>query len=451
MKKIISLTVYLYITSIFCFAQCAFVPADNTTNGKICPSGSSPDIAFDNNEVAHIVLKDTKLYVKKNNGTGWSNLGNGPVTNNTSVSQPVIKFDKLGVPYVAFRSTGNKAEVWKFNGSTWSLLGSAGFSAGQVAYLSLAIDQNNTPYVVFLDGANSNKATAMKFDGSNWVIVGNAGFSNAGTSFSRIAIDKNNVPYVIFKDGSCNPNGPTVVKFDGNSWVTVGSSCISGTSSGDTPDIAIDTNNIPYIVYQKDWTLQRAVCQKFNGSIWEDVGLNGISTNKITYTKIGFNGNNDPFITYSDKTDLDSKATVKKFDGVNWVTIGNEGFSLTRSASLNLGVSKGGTLYIGYSYSVNTDTLAGGYAYKYNCVTNIDKLQFSDKIVYPNPTNDFFTIDISILSEIVITNTLGQIIYNEKLNAGKHNLNVQNQANGIYFVKVVNKQSQQTIKLVKQD
>ncbi len=71
-------------------------------------------------------------------------------------------------------------------------------------------------------------------------------------------------------------------------------------------------------------------------------------------------------------------------------------------------------------------------------------------IIYPNPTAGVFTIDIKATAEISITNVLGEIIFSEKLISGKHSLNIQNQAAGIYFVKVVSKNEEQTIKIIKQ-
>jgi hypothetical protein len=50
----------------------------------------------------------------------------------------------------------------KWNGTDWKSVGSTGFSDGQARYTSLAI-YDSTPYVVYVDGANSNKATVMKF------------------------------------------------------------------------------------------------------------------------------------------------------------------------------------------------------------------------------------------------------------------------------------------------
>ena len=50
---------------------------------------------------------------------------------------------------------------------TWQLVGPAGFSAGEIQYTSLSV-YNGTPYVAYMDGANSNKATVMKLNGTSW-------------------------------------------------------------------------------------------------------------------------------------------------------------------------------------------------------------------------------------------------------------------------------------------
>ena len=46
---------------------------------------------------------------------------------------------------------------------TWQPVGTAGFSAGNAYYLSLALDSNNTPYAAYADDANGDKWTVMKF------------------------------------------------------------------------------------------------------------------------------------------------------------------------------------------------------------------------------------------------------------------------------------------------
>ena len=56
-----------------------------------------------------------------------------------------------------------KTTVMKFNGSSWTNVWSPWFSAGGASFQSLAIDNNWTPYVAYMDNQNWYKTTVMKF------------------------------------------------------------------------------------------------------------------------------------------------------------------------------------------------------------------------------------------------------------------------------------------------
>ncbi len=69
--------------------------------------------------------------------------------------------------------------------------------------------------------------------------------------------------------------------------------------------------------------------------------------------------------------------------------------------------------------------------------------------IYPNPTAGLFTIELDNASVITINNTLGQLILNEKLDAGKQNINLESEAYGIYFVRVTSNNIVRTHKILK--
>ena len=68
----------------------------------------------------------------------------------------------------------------------------------------------------------------------------------------------------------------------------------------------------------------------------------------------------------------------------------------------------------------------------------------------PNPTHDVFTITIEKTTQVVITNAIGQVVYNQTLEAGKQTINISNEATGLYVVKVTQGNLYQTIKLIKE-
>jgi serine/threonine-protein kinase len=70
--------------------------------------------------------------------------------------------------------------------------------------------------------------------------------------------------------------------------------------------------------------------------------------------------------------------------------------------------------------------------------------------VYPNPTTDIAFVELKAASKITVTNSLGQIILEQNMNAGKQSIHLQSYAKGIYFVTVSQNEKQQIIKLVKE-
>jgi len=100
-----------------------------------------------------------------------------------------------------------------FDGTNWVAVGTAGFSAGEagIDIRGLYIDKDGTPYVAYEDGANGGKVTVMMYNGTSWTNVGNAGFS-AGTVSSLSLSVSNGVPYVCYLDHA-NGDKVNVMKF----------------------------------------------------------------------------------------------------------------------------------------------------------------------------------------------------------------------------------------------
>lgn len=82
----------------------------------------------------------------------------------------------------------------------------------------------------------------------------------------------------------------------------------------------------------------------------------------------------------------------------------------------------------------------------------IEQLSSSSAInvkAYPNPGEGVFSIEIPAMSDVSISNALGEVLFARKLEAGKHELDLHEQATGIYLVKVVSGVSQEVLKLIK--
>jgi Secretion system C-terminal sorting domain len=317
-------------------------------------------IAIDGSGTPYMVYREygnaDKATVRKFNGSSWVTVGTAGFSAGIA-SYTSIAIDGSGTPYVVYGdyspTSSGRATVMKYNGSSWVTVGTAGFSAGQAFYTSIAIDGSGTPYVVYQDGGNTNKATVKKYNGSSWVTVGTAGFSLGAAGYTSIAIDGSGTPYVVYSDGGFS--GRAVVrKYNGSSWVGVGTNALSGSLASYT-SIAIDGSGTLYVVYMDGVNGNKATVKKLNGSIWETVGVASFSPAAAYYTSIAIDGSGTPYVVYKDGGNA-NKATVMKYDGSSWATVGTAGFSAGEANYTSIAIDAAGTVYTIYTSSASPAT-----------------------------------------------------------------------------------------------
>ncbi|MDR2711401.1 MAG: hypothetical protein LBB65_08810 [Burkholderiales bacterium] len=131
---------------------------------------------------------------------------------------PSLAIAPDGTLYVAYGDGGSsyKATVMRFDSgsNSWQAVGSVGFSAGIAYNTSLAIAPDGTPYVAYVDSGSGYKATVMRFDSvsNSWQAVGSAGFSAGDVNYTSLAIAPDGTPYVAYEDGG-NGSKATVMRF----------------------------------------------------------------------------------------------------------------------------------------------------------------------------------------------------------------------------------------------
>ena len=114
-----------------------------------------------------------KVTVKRFKESAWETVGNPEFasiefdTTSLSWGQRVrISFDSESIPYVSYldADSGDKVTVMKLDGSTWSVVGEAGFSAGKADGILHVIDQAGNVYVLYADYTNDKRMTVMKYN-----------------------------------------------------------------------------------------------------------------------------------------------------------------------------------------------------------------------------------------------------------------------------------------------
>ncbi len=169
--------------------------------------------------------------------------------------------------------------------------------------------------------------------------------------------------------------------------------------------------------------------------------------------------------------DVTTSSYTKKLDFDGQLT-GSSPWSGMKEASNGLlyGVTISGGLYdMGVLYEYDTsndtylkkvdfnDTINGSSPLCALTELNIiatgitSKNSFDNSLVniFPNPSNGLFTIDANSGTKINVTDIIGQVIISETMLTGRQQLDISNYANGVYFIKAMQKDRQQTIKIIK--
>ena len=227
-------------------------------------------------------------------------------------------------------------------------------------YADMALGPNDLPYVV---SVNFLQIDVRRFNGNSWEAVGppieNISLNRFRAEYTSIAISNTGVPYVLFVDQSDRFGSArrlNVKRYNGSIWEDVGP---IGFGTGFQPDLAIDNNGVPYVVYREDDSQGKASVQRFNGLNWEYIGSPSFSENTISVPRIAIDAFNVPYVSYKDNG-YSLRMTVEKFNGISWEVLGHPGISSgitgTTSGSISdssISIDSNGIPYIAYDDYTN--------------------------------------------------------------------------------------------------
>jgi hypothetical protein len=348
-------------------------------------------------------------------------------------------------------------------GATTSLTASGAnfysWSSGETTAIAALSPTINTTYTVIgTSGSCTASAVSSVTVNSLPIISVNSGSICAGQSFTMVPTGATTYTY---------SNGTDVVIPASNDSYTVtgtdANGCVSATGAVST----VTVNSLPIISVN-------------SGSICAGQSFTMVPTGATTYT---YSNGTDVVIPASNDsytvTGTDANGCVSATGAVSTVTVNalpvltaatnNTLLCVGQTATLSV---SGATTYT-WSTTENTTSIAVSptvqTTYTVNgtdangCSNNITVTQNVSACtgiatlsndasinVYPNPNNGLFTLELTTTSKVTVTNALGQVVITETFEAGKHNLDIHNETTGVYFVKVIENNKQQIIKVIKE-
>ncbi len=298
------------------------------------------------------------------NGATWTKIGGDGVSSSWAAAGNIESVYSLthfgGNLYAGVGVTAGDGDVWRWNGGTWTQIGGDGLNSGWAAstyegVFSMANDGTN----LYAGVGNSNgDGEVFRWNGATWTKIGgdgiNSGFSaNQGDGVYAMAYG-NSTLYSGLYDAAGNG---TLWGWNGSSWSWTGGSYVNASWGFYNLQSVESTATHDEKLYAGTGitVAGNAMVWEFDGSTWQVIGGQGVrgswaaDTFENVFALQSYNGD-----LYAGIGTTANDAEVWRYDGSTWTKVGgdslNSGWTTNFEGVYSLTVY-GGNLYAGLGAS----------------------------------------------------------------------------------------------------
>ncbi|WP_084403430.1 Ig-like domain-containing protein [Epilithonimonas caeni] len=260
-----------------------------------------------------------------------------------------------------------KGSVQKFDGTSWSYVGSQGITTTTAGYNSLSVNNQGVPYFLNQAVGAETGHQVRAFQNGTWTSLPNV--TNSIINFNSSIISSDNVLFAVNNEG----NG-TVKKFVNGSWVQVGNTGFAG-GVPNFVDIVTTTNGKVYVSFNTSGNVRVYVNDQNASStdVWQPAGgvtdLAPSPTSEDYSSSLAVDQNNNIYVAYQSNSAGGNKLNVKKFDGTSWSQVGPVNFSPGRTKHSSIAIGANNKVYVAVSNWEDANLLRN-YVMGYNSSTD---------------------------------------------------------------------------------
>ena len=413
--------------------------------------------------VTYTLKSNNLIKVKRYANGEWSDVGEiGKLG-----SVPKIAVDAQNSVFVSFNDANenNRYYLNRYKNGNWETMGVSYISSGGGSWARLALDSKGVPYVSWVDFFAGQKMYVSKLVGEIWLAIGDEPVSHENLiskNCQDLAIDADGNVYIAY----CvkGTDQLAVYRHNGSEWELLGDNIADGTVKG--IDVAIDSEQNFYVAYADGGSEDKVSVVKYNGTEWSYVGQRGFTESKSDSYMAMTLHNDSPCVVYTDVA-MGSKASAKYYKISNYLyppvgltarVIGGDDVELTWQAPLaepskyNIyrnDALVGNTAQVSY---IDEDLESGTYNYAVSAVyedgesekatatvnltVSISENNEIAFMMYPNPAENYVTIESAKAADVKIYSISGQMLSQQNISEGTSTIDLSDLNAGIYFVSV---------------
>ncbi len=248
--------------------------------------------------------------------------------------------------YAGLGNTTSDAEVWRWNGSTWTMIGGDGLNGSwddQTFEEVYAMANDGTNVFVGL-GNSTGDAEVWQWNGTSWAKIGGDGVNSSWqvSMFETVgALD-----YFggnLYAGLGTSANDGEVWRWNGSIWAKIGGDSLNGGWTTNYEFVSGLTNDGTNLYAGLGISTGDAEVWRWNGSSWSKIGGDGLNsswnTNYETVRSLRYFGGT----LYAGLGDSTDDAEVWSWNGSAWTKIGGDGVNSSWPASTYEGVYAIGT------------------------------------------------------------------------------------------------------------
>ena len=290
------------------------------------------------------------------NGATWTQIGGDGLNNcwptNTFETITSMTNDGTNV-YVGLGNGAGDGEVWMWNGTTWTKIGGDAInSSWSVSTYEYVYSLNHVAGNLYAGlGSSANDAEVWRWNGTSWTKIGGDGINSGwGANFEIVASLTNDGTNVYAGLGT-TAGDAEVWRWNGTSWTQIGGDAVNSSWALATYETVHSLNFFGGNLYAGLGTSTTdAEVWRWNGSSWTQIGGDGLNASWNTSYEGVYSFANDGVNLYAGLGNTAGDNEVWRWDGATWTQIGgdglNSGFSTTHTIVNALSYG-GGTLFAG--------------------------------------------------------------------------------------------------------
>lgn len=303
-------------------------------------------------------------------GSTWTVIGGQGINSSWAAAtyEAVFSLQSYGGDlYAGLGSTANDAEVWRYDGSTWTQVGGDSLNSGWTTNYEQVLSMSSSGGYLYAGLANSaNDAEVWRWNGTVWGKIGGDSTNSGWTTNFETVNSLASYGSTLYAGLGASATDAEVWSWNGSAWSKLGGDGANSswnTSYEQVEALAVRNGEL---YAGLGTTAGDAEVWVYNGTSWTQIGGDDLNSSWIsgTYERVRslvvYNG--DVFAALGTTA---GESEVWKYDGTSWAQVGgdaiNSSWDINTSESVHTLAVYKGKLYAGLGETANVDPAIWSY------------------------------------------------------------------------------------------